>query len=432
MFSKLKDKMMKASYIKVYGDRAEMIFKEDVVEILVGNKKFVHNRESGKKISETLFTTENIVVTKYDENEVKISEEVFVDDEKVSEIDIKSGKNTVMESSSSKIKKSVSSYEKDGEEITETTLKYNDEYKKEEIEVITLDMKDYLLKSIVVKKEGEDAPYIDVQKKLSENGNLLYYKENDITVELEYYTENKIKSFVLLTEVPVYEELPQPQKGKGKAPVGGKPIEPKQIGTEIKREIVKFNESGKITNVERNDEKMTREFYEDGNLYRQYLIIDTGSSKEVIGKIIMKDGSVKIINNSTMDAVEIVRKNDEMTSLDNNYKEFKLESYDFYEENDTISVSKEIYRIDRLFQKVGRRYEILENGVPYCVMEEYKKGKVAVTEKTNLISGTQLIEEGNRKYVKGLDGMKKEVCDEEYEIYKMADELNKVDVVPKE
>lgn len=432
MFSKLKDKMMKASYIKVYGDRAEMIFKEDVVEILVGNKKFVHNRESGKKISETLFTTENIVVTKYDENEVKISEEVFVDDEKVSEIDIKSGKNTVMESSSSKIKKSVSSYEKDGEEITETTLKYNDEYKKEEIEVITLDMKDYLLKSIVVKKEGEDAPYIDVQKKLSENGNLLYYKENDITVELEYYTENKIKSFVLLTEVPVYEELPQPQKGKGKAPVGGKPIEPKQIGTEIKREIVKFNESGKITNVERNDEKMTREFYEDGNLYRQYLIIDTGSSKELIGKIIMKDGSVKIINNSTMDAVEIVRKNDEMTSLDNNYKEFKLESYDFYEENDTISVSKEIYRIDRLFQKVGRRYEILENGVPYCVMEEYKKGKVAVTEKTNLISGTQLIEEGNRKYVKGLDGMKKEVCDEEYEIYKMADELNKVDVVPKE
>lgn len=432
MFSKLKDKMMKASYIKVYGDRAEMIFKEDVVEILVGNKKFVHNRESGKKISETLFTTENIVVTKYDENEVKISEEVFVDDEKVSEIDIKSGKNTVMESSSSKIKKSVSSYEKDGEEITETTLKYNDEYKKEEIEVITLDMKDYLLKSIVVKKEGEDAPYIDVQKKLSENGNLLYYKENDITVELEYYTENKIKSFVLLTEVPVYEELPQPQKGKGKAPVGGKPIEPKQIGTEIKREIVKFNESGKITNVERNDEKMTREFYEDGNLYRQYLIIDTGSSKELIGKIIMKDGSVKIINNSTMDAVEIVRKNDEMTSLDNNYKEFKLESYDFYEENDTISVSKEIYRIDRLFQKVGRRYEILENGVPYCIMEEYKKGKVAVTEKTNLISGTQLIEEGNRKYVKGLDGMKKEVCDEEYEIYKMADELNKVDVVPKE
>ena len=432
MFSKLKDKMMKASYIKVYGDRAEMIFKEDVVEILVGNKKFVHNRESGKKISETLFTTENIVVTKYDENEVKISEEVFVDDEKVSEIDIKSGKNTVMESSSSKIKKSVSSYEKDGEEITETTLKYNDEYKKEEIEVITLDMKDYLLKSIVVKKEGEDAPYIDVQKKLSENGNLLYYKENDITVELEYYTENKIKSFVLLTEVPVYEELPQPQKGKGKAPVGGKPIEPKQIGTEIKREIVKFNESGKITNVERNDEKMTREFYEDGNLYRQYLIIDTGSSKEVIGKIIMKDGSVKIINNSTMDAVEIVHKNDEMTSLDNNYKEFKLESYDFYEENDTISVSKEIYRIDRLFQKVGRRYEILENGVPYCIMEEYKKGKVAVTEKTNLISGTQLIEEGNRKYVKGLDGMKKEVCDEEYEIYKMADELNKVDVVPKE
>lgn len=432
MFSKLKDKMMKASYIKVYGDRAEMIFKEDVVEILVGNKKFVHNRESGKKISETLFTTENIVVTKYDENEVKISEEVFVDDEKVSEIDIKSGKNTVMESSSSKIKKSVSSYEKDGEEITETTLKYNDEYKKEEIEVITLDMKDYLLKSIVVKKEGEDAPYIDVQKKLSENGNLLYYKENDITVELEYYTENKIKSFVLLTEVPVYEELPQPQKGKGKAPVGGKPIEPKQIGTEIKREIVKFNESGKITNVERNDEKMTREFYEDGNLYRQYLIIDTGSSKEVIGKIIMKDGSVKIINNSTMDAVEIVHKNDEMTSLDNNYKEFKLESYDFYEENDTINVSKEIYRIDRVFQKVGRRYEILENGVPYCVMEEYKKGKVAVTEKTNLISGTQLIEEGNRKYVKGLDGMKKEVCDEEYEIYKMADELNKVDVVPKE
>lgn len=432
MFSKLKDKMMKASYIKVYGDRAEMIFKEDVVEILVGNKKFVHNRESGKKISETLFTTENIVVTKYDENEVKISEEVFVDDEKVSEIDIKSGKNTVMESSSSKIKKSVSSYEKDGEEITETTLKYNDEYKKEEIEVITLDMKDYLLKSIVVKKEGEDVPYIDVQKKLSENGNLLYYKENDITVELEYYTENKIKSFVLLTEVPVYEELPQPQKGKGKAPVGGKPIEPKQIGTEIKREIVKFNESGKITNVERNDEKMTREFYEDGNLYRQYLIIDTGSSKELIGKIIMKDGSVKIINNSTMDAVEIVRKNDEMTSLDNNYKEFKLESYDFYEENDTISVSKEIYRIDRLFQKVGRRYEILENGVPYCIMEEYKKGKVAVTEKTNLISGTQLIEEGNRKYVKGLDGMKKEVCDEEYEIYKMADELNKVDVVPKE
>lgn len=432
MFSKLKDKMMKASYTKVYGDRAEMIFKEDVVEILVGNKKFVHNRESGKKISETLFTTENIVVAKYDENEVKISEEVFVDDEKVSEIDIKSGKNTVMESSSSKIKKSVSSYEKDGEEITETTLKYNDEYKKEEIEVITLDMKDYLLKSIVVKKEGEDAPYIDVQKKLSENGNLLYYKENDITVELEYYTENKIKSFVLLTEVPVYEELPQPQKGKGKAPVGGKPIEPKQIGTEIKREIVKFNESGKITNVERNDEKMTREFYEDGNLYRQYLIIDTGSSKELIGKIIMKDGSVKIINNSTMDAVEIVRKNDEMTSLDNNYKEFKLESYDFYEENDTISVSKEIYRIDRLFQKVGRRYEILENGVPYCIMEEYKKGKVAVTEKTNLISGTQLIEEGNRKYVKGLDGMKKEVCDEEYEIYKMADELNKVDVVPKE
>ena len=424
MFGKIKEKLLKSSYVKVYGDRAQVIFKDDVVEIIIGNKKITHDSKTGKKLTETVFSSDKMIIIKFDENEKKIGEEVFVDDKKVCEVSLGDGRSTVVENSSSNINKISSRYEKDGESIVETTLKGKDR-EGNVIEVIEIEGEEYVLKSIL-KKTLEGEILVDVQIKYDKNENLLLYKENGLTVELHYFDGNKIDKFELSREVPVYEEEVVNAKGKSKS--NAQPVERKIIGSEIKTELVRFDKEGRIINVQRGNESIVKEYYDNGSLYRQYMIIETDNGMELVGKVMNPEGAVKTVNNSTLSNEDIIKKNDEMFNIDSDYKMFNLEAADYEIIDDELRINRVLFNIDKRFVVAGRKYESLENGVLYYVLEKFdENGSVSYLEKTNKVSGTKLIYEGQTKYVIGMDGIKKEVTEAEYQIYKIADELNKIE-----
>lgn len=424
MFGKIKEKLLKSSYVKVYGDRAQVIFKDDIVEIIIGNKKITHDSKTGKKLTETVFSSDKMIIIKFDENEKKIGEEVFVDDKKVCEVSLGDGRSTVVENSSSNINKVSSRYEKDGESIVETTLKSKDR-EGNVIEVIEIEGEEYILKSIL-KKTSEGEILVDVQIKYDKNEKLLLYKENGLTVELDYFDGNKINKFEISREVPVYEEEVVNAKGKNKS--NAQPVERKIIGSEIKTELVRLDKEGRIINVERGNESIVKEYYGDGSLYRQYMIIETDNGMELVGKVMNPEGAVKTVNNSTLSNEDIIKKNDEMFNIDSDYKMFNLEAADYEIIDDELRINRVLFNIDKRFVVAGRKYESLENGVLYYVLEKFdENGSVSYLEKTNKVSGTKLIYEGQTKYVIGMDGIKKEVTEAEYQIYKIADELNKIE-----
>lgn len=426
MFGKIKEKLLKSSYVRVYGDRAKVVFKDDIVEILVGNKKITHDAKTGKKLEETIFSSDKMIVIKFDENEKKIGEEVFVDDKKVCEVTLSDGKSTVVENSSNNINKVSSKYERDGEFVVETTLKSKDR-EDNAIEIIEVEGDEYVLKSIL-KKTPDGGILVDAQIKYDKNGNLLLYKENGLTIELDYFDGNKIDRFELSKEVPVYEEEVVNVKGKGKSKANAKPVERKIIGSEIKTELVRFDEEGRIVNVERGNENIVKEYYDDGSLYRQYMIIESDNGMELVGKIINIEGDEKTINNSTLSNEDIIKKNEEMFNIDFDYKVFELDAVDYEIINDELRINRLLFNIGNEFIVSGRKYESLENGVLYYIIEKFDdNGTVTYLEKTNKVSGTKLIYEGEVKYVIGMDGVKKEVTEAEYQIYKIADELNKID-----
>ena len=65
-------------------------------------------------------------------------------------------------------------------------------------------------------------------------------------------------------------------------------------------------------------------------------------------------------------------------------------------------------------------------GVQTCALPIYKNGKLFSKKKINKISKTELYSEGETRVVKCINGVEKEVTLEEFEMYKMADELNKI------
>ena len=421
MIKKIMEKLSKSQYVKVYGERAEILFKDDVIEVVVGSRKIIHDKNTNKKISETLFSTENVVVIKYDENEKKISEEVFIDDKKVSGYTINDGKKEFKEELDGDIKKSIKKYNKDGESITEVVYTGKDRNKCD-VEIIDITGDKYRSRSILVKNENGDT-IVDVRRKCTLDGRLIAYSGDGLMIDIEYFKDNMVKTLETSREVPVYEESNKSQKQKNKNKTND---EKKQVGTRIDSQIIKFDELGRIIFFQKDNETIVKEYYENNKPFRQYIIFDREKGKEVIGRVITVDDTVKIINNSTLSNEEIVKRNEEIFNIDNTHEDFKLHSYNYEIRDNTLIIYKEIIVIGKHSEVMEKIFDVVENGVPYEIEEEYLNNKINLVKKTNKISGTQLIMQSNKKYIVGMDKVKKEVTDAEYEIYKIVDELNKI------
>lgn len=422
MIKKIMEKLSKYQYIKVYGERAEVLFKDDVVEVVVGSRKIIHDKITNKKISETLFSTEKVVVITYDENEKKISEEVFVDDKKVSGYIIDDDKKEIEEELKDDIKKSIKKYNKDGELVTEIIYTGRDRNKCD-VEIVDITGEKYNSRSILVKNDDGDV-IVDVKRKSTLDGRLISYSGDGLMVDVEYFKENKVKFLEISKEIPVYEESNKSQKQKNKSKSND---EKKQIGTKIDSQIIKFDELGRIVFFQKENETIVKEYYENNKPFRQYIIFDRENGKEVVGRVITIDDTVKIINNSTLSNEEIVKRNEEIFNIDNTHESFKLYSYNYEVRDNVLIVYKEIDVIGKQSEVRGKMFSFVENGVAYEVEEEYLNNRLSLVKKTNKVSGTQLIMQSNKKYIIGMDKIKKEVTDAEYEIYKIADELNKIE-----
>lgn len=421
MIKKIIEKLSKSQYVKVYGERAEILFKDDVIEVVVGSRKIIHDKVTNKKISETLFSPENVVVIKYDENEKKISEEVFVDDKKVSGYTLNDGKKEFKEDLEGDMKKSVKKYSKDGENITEVVYTGKDRNSRD-VEIIDIIGDKYISRSIVVRNESGETT-VDVRRKTTLDGRLVAYSGDGMMVDIEYFKENKVRVLEISIEVPVYEEVNKNQKQKNK---GKGTDEKKQIGTKMDSQIIKFDDLGRIVFFQKENETIVKEYYENNNPFRQYIIFDREQGKEVIGRVITMDDTVKIINNSTLSNEEIVKRNEEIFNIDKTHENFRLNSYNYEIRDNVLIIYKEIVIIGKHSEVIGKIFDVVENGVSYEVEEEYLNNKLNIVKKTNKISGTQLIMQSNKKYIVGMDKVKKEVTDDEYEVYKIADELNKM------
>lgn len=415
--------LLKSSYKSVYGNKAIINIGENSVEVVSGNRKVIHDKETTKKIEETFYEDNKVRIVKYDENGHAELEETYIDGEKQSEKALGNGKSTNVEVSESGLETSRSTYFKDNIEYKEITYKYHNKVTETDCTVITIENENEILKSII-KKKGDEV-LVDVQKKLHLDGRIAFYKFNDLEIEVEYIGDTKsVKRYSKHWEEPIFEELPaNKQKKNGK---DGKEEPRKQIGTKIKKEILEYNEKGNIVHLETENECISKEYDADGNLKKQYNIIEGEQGKEIVGKIITEDKDIKIINNSTLPNDKIVKLNEEMDVLEFRYEDNLVMMYDFMFWDGGIEVTEEYYQINNRLDFKKRVYDKLENNVDYHIEETYKSNKIYAVRTINKVSKTELYAEGNRRFIKGFNGIEKEITEEEFEVYKMADALNKI------
>lgn len=415
------DFLLKQSYKSVYGSKAIVKIDDDNIEVLSGNRKIIHNKETSIKMVETFYDNNTVRIVKYDSEGNAEIEETYVDGEKQSEKALGNGKITNVEVNESGLETSVSTFFKENIEYKETTYKYSNQLLGTDCTVILLESEKEILKSIV-KKKGEEV-IVDVQKRILPNGRVSFYKLKDLEIEIEYFDDtSNVKRLSKHWEEPIYEELTQSKNKKNQ----GKEESKKVIGTKIKREIVEYNRKGNIIYLETDDECINKEYDEEGNLKRQYCIIDGEHGKEIVGKLITQDKDIKIINNSTFPNDRIVKMNESMDVLEFRYEDNLVVMYDFMFWNGGIDITEDYFKINNKFQLKKRVYEKIENNVDYSIEETYKAGKIHAVRTINKTSKTELYAEGSRRFIKGFNGVEKEITEEEFEVYKMADALNKI------
>lgn len=419
-FSKL---LLKSTYKSVYGDKAIINISDNTVEVVCGNRKIVHDKNTTNKIEETFYEDNTVRIIKYGDNGKAELEETYIDGEKASEKALGDGKSTNVEVSESGLETLKSVYYKDNVEYNEVTYKYHNKITEADYTVITITSENEILKNLI-KKKGDEV-IIDVQKKMLPDGRVVYYKCGDVEIEVEYFGEGKsVKRYSKHWEEPIFEEAPQSKNKKN-----GKETKDetrKQIGTKIKKEIIEYNQKGNIVHLETDEECISREFDEDGNLKRQYNIIEGEYGKEIVGKIITEDKDIKIINNSTLPNDKIVKLNEDMDVLEFRYEDNLVMMHDFMFWDEGVEITEEYYQINNRLDFKKRAYDKLENNVDYHIEETYKGGKLYATRMINKTSKTELYAEGNRRFIKGFTGPEKEITEEEFELYKMADALNKI------
>ena len=109
-FNKL---LLKSSYKSVYGDKAIINISDNTVEVVCGNRKIVHDKNTTNKIEETLYENNTVTLIKYNASGKAELEETYIDGEKVSEQVLGNGKSTNVDVSDSGLKKLKSIYYKD-------------------------------------------------------------------------------------------------------------------------------------------------------------------------------------------------------------------------------------------------------------------------------------------------------------------------------
>lgn len=421
MFTKLSDFFLIQTYRSVYGSKAKFAIKGDVVEIIAKNKKIIRNKKNGNKIEESYYEGNKVTLMKYSPTGIADIEEIYIDGKKISEKKIGENKDISKDFTLDGIDKTTSVYTEDGKKVVEEVYIYKE---KDKTIQYTVKDKDYeIIKEILIKEKDETV--LDTKKVGDKEGRVFYYKENGSEVEVSYYGNGRhVKDYSKYYEEPIYEEVTEVQNTKSKKNKQDSK-EKKQIGTKITKEIINYNEHDKIIYVEDNEKMIHREFDKDGNLMKQYTIITTDKGKEVIGKIIT-DKDIKLINNSTIPNDRIVLINEEMDRLDAQYDERHIITHDCIVNEHKLTIADEHYELNNKLELKKKTYEKVENNIPYNIEETYRKEKLYCLRKINQISKTEFVTEGNRKFVKGYNGIEKEVSDEEFEVYKIADEFNKL------
>lgn len=419
-FSKL---LLKSTYKSVYGDKAIINISDNTVEVVCGNRKIVHDKNTTIKIEETVCENNTIKIIKYNDSGKATLEETYVDGEKISEQALVNGKSTNVEVSDSGLETLKSIYYKDNVRYNEVTYKYHNKITETDYTVITITSEDEILKNLVQKKGNEIV--LDIQKKMLPDGRIVYYKCGDVEIDIEYFNDERcVKRYAKHWEEPVVEEV-APIKSK-KNVKDTKENEKKPIGIKIRKEILEYNEQGNILHLETDKECIDREFDSEGNLKKQYNIIESNLGKEIVGKIITEDKDIKIINNSTLTNDKIVQLNEDMDVLELRYEDNLVMMYDFMFWDGGIEITEEYYQINNRLDFKKRIYDKLENNADYHIEETYRGNKLYSVRMINKVSKTELYTEGNKRFIKGFSGIEKEITEEEFELYKMADALNKI------
>lgn len=424
MASFISKMLLKSSYKSVYGNNAIINIGEGTVEVVIGNRVIIHDKTTTDKLEEKFWENGTLRVVKYD-NGKAVLEETFEGETKISEKVLGDGKSTNVSVENSGMETSTSTYVKDNIEYKEVTYKFHNKLTETDYTVITIESENEILRNIV-KKKGEEI-LIDIQKKLHIDGRIAFYKFNDLEVEVEYFGDSKtVNRYSKHWEEPIFEESTASTAKNKKPSKDVKEVAKKQIGTKIRKEILEYNKKGNILHLETDNECIHREFDDEFNLKKQYNIIEGEFGKEIVGKIITDDKDIKIINNSTLSNDKIVKLNEEMDILEYRYEDNLIMMYDFMFWDGGIEITEEYYQINNRLDFKKRSYDKLENNVDYHIEETYKNNKLYATRMINKLSKTELYAEGNRRFVKGLSGVEKEVSEEEFELYKMADALNKI------
>lgn len=191
-------------------------------------------------------------------------------------------------------------------------------------------------------------------------------------------------------------------------------------------EVLEYNEIGKIIAVDTEVSSIRLEYDENGKIKKQYKILSSENGKEIVGMIQDKNGVRKIINNSTLPESEVIKINEEMEQLEIRYMDNTNMMYDVIFWDGGVEITENYYAINNSLDLKKRLYDKLENNVDYHIEEVYKNGKLFGYRKINKKTKTELYTEEDRKFIKGFDGIEKEVTLDEFNLYKMADELNKI------
>lgn len=414
--------LLKSTYKSVYGNKAIIKISDDIIEVVSGNKKIIHDKESSNKIEETFYEENKVRIIKYDANGKAELEETFVNGEKISEKVLGDGKSTKVDVNQDGLETSKSIYIKDNIECEEVLYKYHNKATDFDYEVLTISNEKEIIKKIIKKKNNENL--VDVQKKCLLDGRIVYYKSGNVEIEIEYFGETKaVKRYSKHWEEPIFDEINQTKNKKNNK---DNKEEKQQVGTKIKKEIIEYNKNGSILYLENDKECIHREFDEEGNLKKQYNIIDGKRGKEIVGKIITEDKDIKIINNSTLSNDLIVKLNEDMDILEFKFEDNLVKMCDFMFWNGGIEITDEYYQINSKFDLKKRAYDKIEDNVDYHIEETYKNNKLYATRIINNLSKTELYVEGNRYFIKGFNGIEKEITEEEFKLYKKADALNKI------
>lgn len=420
IFKKL---VLKSTYTSVYGSNASINITNDNVEVIIGNKKIVHDIVNSNKKEETIYDDKSIRIIKYDDSGLSIVEELYIDGEKVYEKDLKTNK-VVFSNVETDVESSILSNEEFATSV-EKKYQYTNPLTGNDIEVVTNKENGRVLTIINEKKNNEVV--LKVEKKSFEDGRLISYKHDFLSVNVSYYGDTrKVKSYSKYIEKPIFEKIDESKKKKSSE------TSEKQIGVEIIKEIIEFNEMGYIVSVENNDEIIKREFREDGTLKSQYNIITTTNGTEIVGKVLTENNDLKIINNSSMSNTDVMKKNDDMDKIALRYEDNILMFFGFITFGEEVIIVEDYCLINDSFTLKERKYDRLEDDVLYRVEEGFVRNKVSKTRKINQTSKNEFVLEGSKRFVKGLDGIEKDVTQEEFDLYMIADKMNKMPVENKD